>query len=231
MVSGVANSSAPSTRLGGLGSYGKHILSTGGALEQWELLFGRYLYESRFAGKTPILDLAAGRCWFTKQNPAAIVAVDIEPAIVERYAAEGIDIRLGDAYDLPFPDDHFEGVFCCWLFEHLTDCERAMTEIRRVLRPGGYACLIVPSAESLLAGFFDDYTHVRPFTEVSLAQLAKAGGFSRFATSYLVHTRGARHVLRWFGPEATLQRLRLMDAYGRRVGIVNRGNLMLEAWK
>src|SRR5580692_9923318 len=94
-------------------SYGSYILRTGGGIVgELELLLGAQWYRTRFAGKAPILDLGPGRCWFTKQNVDDIVAVDNAPELVGHYGQEGINIRLGDAYRIPYPDEYFEGVFC-----------------------------------------------------------------------------------------------------------------------
>ena len=213
------------------GSYGSYILNTGAKVQQWELLFGRYLYRTRFRDLAPVLDIAPGRCWFTKQNPAQIIGLDIEPALVEHYSSQGLDVRQGDVKQIPFPDGAFQGVFCCWLFEHLPDPESALSDVRRVLQPGGYACIIVPTPKTLLRGFYDDYTHIRPFTKTSLTQLAKAVGFSKIVVDYLFYTRGSRHVLRLFGPDLTFRWLRLGDTLGRKLGVVNRWNFVLEAWK
>lgn len=46
---------------------------------------------------------------------------------------------------LPFRDGFFDLVFSSNVIEHLTDRQRTMEEVRRVLRLGGYAVHIVPS--------------------------------------------------------------------------------------
>jgi SAM-dependent methyltransferase len=118
--------------------YGQYILTTGeGIVGQIEMVWGRFLYESRFQGKQPIADVGPGRCWFTRQNPDDIVAIDNAPDLVEHYTAQQLRISLGSAYEIPFPDAYFEGVFCCWLLEHLPEPARAILEFHRVLKPGG----------------------------------------------------------------------------------------------
>jgi SAM-dependent methyltransferase len=211
-------------------SYGDYILRTGSeAVRQLEMVYGGVWYRTRFAGKKPILDLGPGRCWFTKQNVEDIVAVDNAPDLVEHYRQNGINSHLGDAYDIPFGDKYFQGAFCCWLFEHLDEPKRALTELRRVLQPGGYACVIVPSPNDMNA-FYDDYTHVRPYTPTSLTQLAKDAGFRRHHVEHLPFPRGIAAVLRLLGSEAACRYLRFNDRAVRRLGIVNRNHLMLEAW-
>ncbi len=106
---------------------------------------GSYIYETKFNGLDPILDLAPGRCWFTKESPDTIIAVDNAEDVLNSNSSQGLRIRLGDAYALPFGESHFQGVFCCWLVEHLTEPLRATSELHRVLQPGGYACVIAPT--------------------------------------------------------------------------------------
>lgn len=212
-------------------SYGNYILQTGkGVVGQQERVMGRYLYCSRFAGKKPIVDVGSGRCWFTKQAPDDIIAVDNAPELIEHFRAQGIDIRLGDACALPFDNDSVEGIFCCWLIEHLSRPEMAFNEFYRVLKPGGYACVIAPTPHNMSA-FYDDYTHIRPFTAASLTQLAEGARFSRCHTEYLPWVRGITRVIKYFGHAAANSYMSLADRYLRKFGLQNRNNIMLDAWK
>jgi SAM-dependent methyltransferase len=212
-------------------AYGNYILRTGGGVvNDIELLYGAHWYRTRFAGKKPILDLAPGRCWFTKQNVQDIVAVDNAPELVEYYRREGINIQQGDAYAIPFPDQYFEAAFCCWLFEHLADPGAAMLEMRRVMKPGGYACVIVPSPNDMVA-FYNDYTHIRPFTEISLVQLADNCGFANHRVAYLPWIRGTKIVMRLLGAKSASGYFRFSDSFLRGLRLVNRNHLILEVWK
>lgn len=212
-------------------SYGNYILRTGGGVAgQLELLLGAYWYQSRFAGKAPVLDLGPGRCWFTRQKTNEIVAVDNAPDLVEHFRQEGINILQGDAYKIPAPDGYFEGIFCCWLLEHLHEPDRAMREMRRVMRPGGYACVIVPTPHDMEA-FYADYTHVRAFTKISLKQLAEDAGFIHHKSEYLPQMTGLSRVLALAGPRPAHAYLHFADRFLRKVGLVNRNHLMLEVWK
>jgi len=168
-------------------AYGDHIYAQAKRSTPGE----RYFYESRFRDlETPIVDLGPGRCTFTRQGLRQDYSVDNSPAVVDRYGSEGLDIRLGSAYDLPFEDASVSGFYCRWLLEHLDNPVRCLTEMRRVLHPGGYACFIISSAESLNRGFYDDYTHVRPSTHASMKQLAEDAGFPRPRTSGALSGRG-----------------------------------------
>lgn len=211
-------------------AYGSYILRTGTPIiRELELVYGALWYRIRFAGKKPILDLGPGRCWFTKQNIGDIIAVDNAPDLVEHYHAQGINSHLGDAYHVPFPDAYFQGIFCCWLFEHLAEPYRALTELRRVLQPGGYVCIIVPSPNNMVA-FYDDYTHIRPYTPTSLTQLAEDTGFQKHKVQCLPFSRGVTYVLRMLGSNAAYRYCYFSDTVLRGLGLVNRNHLMLEVW-
>jgi SAM-dependent methyltransferase len=213
-------------------AYGDYILRTGKEIDAWENLFNRYLYESRFRDlEGPIVDLGPGRCAFTRQASDKIIAVDNAPAVVDHYKLEGLDIRLGTAYKLPLEDASVSGVFSCWLLEHLDDPLRCLTEVRRVLRPGGYVCFIVPSVESLNRGFYDDYTHLRPFSQATMKQLAEDARFRRYRSRYLFWTRGLRRLIPSLGEERLLGILAMLDRISQRSRkLVNRQNLIFEAW-
>lgn len=57
--------------------------------------------------------------------------------------ARAADLRL-DVTALPFPDASFGAVLCNHVLEHVADDRGALRELRRVLRPGGWALLQVP---------------------------------------------------------------------------------------
>jgi ubiquinone/menaquinone biosynthesis C-methylase UbiE len=46
-------------------------------------------------------------------------------------------VETADATAMPFPDDSFDSVISCLMLHHIIDWECAVTEVARVLRPGG----------------------------------------------------------------------------------------------
>jgi len=52
-----------------------------------------------------------------------------------------IDLREGDAHQLDFPDNSFDTVVCTFSLCAIPDHARAVSEMRRVLRPGGLLLL------------------------------------------------------------------------------------------
>lgn len=49
-----------------------------------------------------------------------------------------------DAHDIPFDDATFDMVFCNHVLEHVNDDIRVMSEIYRVMKPGGWGILQIP---------------------------------------------------------------------------------------
>ena len=58
-------------------------------------------------------------------------------------AMKGVD-HVIDLCALPFPDESYDIVYASHVLEHIKDDRRAMTEIYRILCPGGLAILPVP---------------------------------------------------------------------------------------
>jgi SAM-dependent methyltransferase len=65
-----------------------------------------------------------------------------------RYVTADLDSPLAmhrcDIMDQPFADGSFDAVLCSHVLEHVEDDRRALAEIRRVLRPNGWAILMSP---------------------------------------------------------------------------------------
>ena len=51
--------------------------------------------------------------------------------------ARGVRAQPADVQQLPFGDAQFDVVAAMWMLYHVPDLDRALAEIRRVLRPGG----------------------------------------------------------------------------------------------
>jgi ubiquinone/menaquinone biosynthesis C-methylase UbiE len=89
-----------------------------------------------------VLEVGPGTGGFAARMAAALpgvrlTAVDQSPRFVELTRSRGVDAREGDVQDLPFGDEAFDVVAALWMLYHVPDVDRAIAEIRRVLRPGG----------------------------------------------------------------------------------------------
>jgi dolichol-phosphate mannosyltransferase len=80
-----------------------------------------------------------------------ITAVDISPAALQIYSRENgkaLDVRHASIFDLPFPDHSFDGAYNLGVVEHFEKDElrKILTELRRVIRPGGKIVIFWPHA-------------------------------------------------------------------------------------
>ena len=94
--------------------------------------------------------------------------------------AKDLDISVSDLEkeSLPYPDNHFDIVYSKSFLEHLQDPSKFLKEAYRVLKPGGLLLSMVPDWESQYKKFYDDYTHVSPFTIVSLKNIQLVTGYN-----------------------------------------------------
>jgi SAM-dependent methyltransferase len=68
---------------------------------------------------------------------AEVTATDLSPHMVELARAAGVAATVEDVQQLSFADGTFDVVVAAWMLYHVPDRDRAVSEIVRVLRPGG----------------------------------------------------------------------------------------------
>lgn len=69
--------------------------------------------------------------------------IQIEQALLlqQQRSTTNVHFGTGSAYQLPYPDDHFDVVLAHALLYHLRDPGQALTEFRRVLKHGGIVAI------------------------------------------------------------------------------------------
>jgi SAM-dependent methyltransferase len=75
--------------------------------------------------------------WVARETGANLVATDLSPRMVELTRERGLDARLADVQQLPFEDGSFDAAVAAWMLYHVPDLDRGLSELARVLRPGG----------------------------------------------------------------------------------------------
>jgi ubiquinone/menaquinone biosynthesis C-methylase UbiE len=133
-----------------------------------------------------------------------VTAIEIDPELVKAFKSNpdsaGIDIHLGDATKMPFPDNSFDGAIILEVIEHIKDTEALLHEIGRVLKPGGRLCVGVPTGytERFSWKVFPDYpkntTHVKIFQKKQLTDILNSFGFKVRA----VETKNFVPAITWF---------------------------------
>jgi SAM-dependent methyltransferase len=109
------------------------------SLERHRLIW-LYLQQNTEFFKRPmnVLHIAPEPCFiqrFEKQHGIGYITADIESPLAK--------VKM-DIHRIPFEDNHFDIVLCNHVLEHVNDDIRAMREICRVLKPGGFSIMQVP---------------------------------------------------------------------------------------
>jgi SAM-dependent methyltransferase len=127
------------------------------------------------------LDVGCGDGRLTAElDAAALTAADVSAVALERARARlpGAELVELDP-DAPFPlgDSAFDLVLCAETLEHVRDVQLFLSEIRRVLRPGGELALTTPAAPALAPPEDPLSPHLRRLTRRSLATVLGELGF------------------------------------------------------
>ncbi len=129
-----------------------------------------------------VLDAGCGTGGFLelmeRENPN-IQSTGIDIGHPPYFAAKAKLLR-GSVTQLPFADAAFDLVTCSHVLEHLIDPAPCIQELLRVCRPGGTVYIETPSPRAAWVPFFnifwDDPTHVRPYSQTSLRRILETYG-------------------------------------------------------
>ena len=100
--------------------------------------------------KLKVLHIAPEQCFldiFRKQQNLNYITSDLESPIA--------DVKA-DICDLPFKENEFDVVFCNHVLEHISNDTKAMQELYRVLKPGGFGIFQIPQDLSKAITFADN---------------------------------------------------------------------------
>mgnify|MGYP003350217987 CR=1 FL=1 len=115
-------------------------------------------------------------------------------------SSTGADV-VGDIHTIPVTDNTYDAIICSSVLEHVKNPVTAMSEMYRILKPGGYMFFYVPSIYPYHARkghypdlwrFFDDTIQML-FERFSSKEIRKQGGYF-LALSFFVPFQ---HRLRW----------------------------------
>ena len=119
-----------------------------------------------------------------------------------------ISVQQGSTYALPFDPARFDAVFMTDVIEHLEEPDRALEEVRRVLRPRGTLFLTTPNRQPDLR--WDPEHHVHEYSPGELETLLSA----HFASVELAACWPMRWMRRWRTGAAYRQAIRAVSRLG-----------------
>lgn len=136
----------------------------------------------------PLLDIGCSNGSFAK---AALdkgwdaLGLELEESSVLTAREQGVEVIHGELFAQKFEDNRFHAVTMWNLFEHLFDPVAALTEVYRILKPGGVCAMCVPNIRNV--GWWmlkADWHSVEPqihqnlFSVNTLTRLATDKGFT-----------------------------------------------------
>ena len=140
------------------------------------------LFQAAIGTGKRVLDLGCRSGALTRHflDGNSVVGLDVDAAALEKAAALGIEpVQASVEEPLPFEDASFDAVVAGDLFEHLQFPDALVSEIHRVLRPGGVLIGSVPNAYRVQTRLLflrgkppeDDPTHLRMFSPDAMRAL------------------------------------------------------------
>lgn len=135
----------------GYGTQRPNVLAPGTLSLERHRLMWLYLQQETdfFSSQKKVLHMAPEQCFLKrfKKLKHDYTTADLYSPIA--------DVKA-DITDLPFEDSSFDVVFCNHVLEHIPDDTRAMQELYRVLKPGGFGIFQIPQDLHREITFEDD---------------------------------------------------------------------------
>lgn len=145
-------------------SYGSDVAHRENVLCPYDLTLERHrlmwLYlknETEFftSNKFEVLHIAPEQCFyslFKKQKNLNYLTGDLVSPLADLHF---------DLHEIPLENNKFDVVFCNHVLEHVNDAKKCMSELYRVLKPGGFGIMQVPQDRSRIETY-EDWTITTP---------------------------------------------------------------------
>jgi GT2 family glycosyltransferase/glycosyltransferase involved in cell wall biosynthesis/SAM-dependent methyltransferase len=144
--------------------------------------YHRYCLARDLCDGRDVLDVASGEGYgsaLLADVARSVVGVEIDADAVEHaqtnYARDNLRFLQGNALDIPLPDASVDAAVSFETLEHVAEHGRFLSEVRRVLRPGGLFIVSTPDRTVYSAhGVDPNPYHVLELTEPELRTLIRA---------------------------------------------------------
>ena len=130
--------------------------------------------------RSSILELGAGYCDFINQISAGEkYALDMNRDVAE-FCAPNVKFLHSGVEQIALPAESVDTVFASNFFEHLTDQQlySLSRNLKVLLKPGGKLILLQPNIYYAFREYWDDYTHIKAFSHISLANFVQSQGYT-----------------------------------------------------
>jgi ubiquinone/menaquinone biosynthesis C-methylase UbiE len=148
-----------------------------------------------------VLEIGCGQGQGTKNilrywQPQTIDAIDLDPKMIarakKRVADPRVSFQVGDASQLSFATDNsYDAIFDFAIIHHIPNWQDCLSELHRVLRPGGYLHIQDLSIESFTTTAFGkllfhtlDHPYEQMYTKAAFEKELERVGFETVGSSY-----------------------------------------------
>jgi ubiquinone/menaquinone biosynthesis C-methylase UbiE len=140
----------------------------------------RYAFASEYVKGKVILDIASGEGYgstMLSYGADYVYGIDIDVKSVEhakqKYKSKNVEYKVGSCTDIPLHDSSVDIVVSFETIEHITDHDQMMSEVRRVLKPGGKLIISSPDKNLQLVPESENPFHWKELTPEELEALLK----------------------------------------------------------
>ncbi len=130
--------------------------------------------------KVTFLDLGCGKGTQIKEFmqifEGSFHGIDLASSKIDNVSVKSCNL---EKESLDYENNFFDIVFSKSVIEHVNNTENFVKEVYRVLKPGGVFIVMAPDWQTQMKNFYDDFTHVKPFTIRSLSAALRMHGFEK----------------------------------------------------
>jgi len=184
--------------------------------DNYYLALARYQLASDYAENKVVLEAGSGAGYgaeIISEVAKKVYAVDLSKNSIresqKKYLRKNLKFEIGDITKLNFPDSTFDLISAFEIIEHLEDYNRAISEFKRVLKPGGLLILSTPNKKVYSPGTKKPFYpfHFKEFTLEELKSLLGDFKIKQILGEYI---RGRKMLT--YGPRNPKRLLRVLFA-------------------
>lgn len=146
----------------------------------WKAI-SEYLQRFIISENSSVLDIGCGYGDFINLIQAKRkFAIDLNPSSVDFIDTENVVFQSQSVLDeFKLENSSLDVIFASNLFEHFDDIQLSILidNVKQKLKSGGKIILIQPNIRYAYKEYWDDYTHKKAFSDVSLADFLESEGF------------------------------------------------------
>ncbi len=158
--------------------------------------YRQHINEFGAEGRQPrVLDVGCGsgsKLLYLKRAGWETYGLDFSQEAIDLALNNGVDFgNAGDGGSLPHPDNFFDAIMSWHSLEHHFHPKESLQEMNRVLTPGGYGIVAVPTADNLGFRLFKENwgpleppRHLYHFTEETLGRMVQDAGLEVVSFHY-----------------------------------------------